>query len=87
MFLLVVEGLFGFSDVVVKWGNVLFFAFHAGDSLFGVFWRCVEECDLGPAGAWVWWGFGFIFIRVSFLVFLLVLFIWFFCILLVQAGF
>jgi hypothetical protein len=29
MFLLVVGGCCGFSCVVFKWGNVLFFAFHA----------------------------------------------------------
>ncbi|WP_434111758.1 hypothetical protein [Paraburkholderia caffeinilytica] len=65
-------GIWGFY-VVVKWGNVLFFVFMQGDGVFAVFWRYVEECDLGPAGLgvvgvlfylvlfvfiWVYLGFG-----------------------------
>ncbi|MFM0088198.1 hypothetical protein PQR46_14865 [Paraburkholderia sediminicola] len=58
----------GFSDVAVKWGNVLFFAFHAVAFWFGFFWRYVEECDWGPAGLGVWW-----FFRFSYLILVLVL--------------
>jgi hypothetical protein len=56
-------GLFGFSDVVVKWGNVLFFAFHAGCFIWVFFWRCVEKCERGPAGHGVDGILLFMFIR------------------------
>ena len=47
----------GFFDVAVKWGNVLFFAFHAVVIGFGFFWRYVEECDWALRGL----GFGVAF--------------------------
>jgi len=47
----------GFFDVAVKWGNVLFFAFHAVVIGFGFFWRYVEECDWALRGL----GFGVVF--------------------------
>ncbi|HZZ03660.1 hypothetical protein [Paraburkholderia sp.] len=56
---------FWFFDVVVKWENVLFFAFHAVRLDFGVFWRYVEECDSGPSGI----GFvGFLFLFLCYLI-------------------
>ncbi|MGQ7934113.1 hypothetical protein [Paraburkholderia sp. D1E] len=60
---MVVRVVFGFYDVVVKWGNVLFFAFYTMWLRVGFFWRCVEECDFGPAGLGfvvffvIWFGF------------------------------
>ncbi|MFM0040564.1 hypothetical protein [Paraburkholderia sediminicola] len=60
---MVVRVVFGFYDVVVKWGNVLFFAFYTMWLWVGFFWRCVEECDFGPAGLGfvgffvIWFGF------------------------------
>ncbi|MFL9990769.1 hypothetical protein PQR34_06355 [Paraburkholderia sediminicola] len=47
----------GFSDVVVKWENVLFFAFHAARFGFGFFWHCVEKCDLALRGLALEWLF------------------------------
>jgi hypothetical protein len=44
----------GFYEVVVKWGNVLFFAFHAMRWGFGFFWHCVEECDWAMRGMGLW---------------------------------
>ena len=52
----------GFFDVAVKWGNVLFFAFHAVGFRFGFFWRYVGKCDWTPAEQ----GFG---VAVSFFLF------------------
>ncbi|MFM0503765.1 hypothetical protein [Paraburkholderia caffeinilytica] len=56
----------------------MFFAFHAGGLGFGVFWRCVEECDWGLRGLG-FQGFCFYFlfclIWFVFLVLYLVLFI------------
>ena len=46
--------VFGFFDVAVKWGNVLFFAFHAMSLKIGFFWRCVEKCDWAMLDVDLW---------------------------------
>jgi hypothetical protein len=52
-----VRVVLGFSDVVVKWENVLFFAFHAAWFGFGFFWHCVEKCDWALRGLALEWRF------------------------------
>jgi hypothetical protein len=69
----VLEWYWGIFDVAVKWGNVLFFAFHAVGFWFGFFWRYVEECDWALRGL----GFGvdFSFFLFDFCLFVFSLFI------------
>jgi hypothetical protein len=55
----VVTVVFTFLGVVVKCGNVLFFAFHADECLVGVFWRYVVKCDWALRGLGFGVGFSF----------------------------
>jgi hypothetical protein len=57
---LVVWVVFGFIDVVVKWENVLFFAFHAvrfGVGFFGVMWKNVIAARNLALRGLALWGF------------------------------
>ena len=60
----------GFFDVAVKWGNVLFFAFHAMGFGVGFFWRYVGKCEWALRGM----GLGSFF-RFSYLILVLLYFL------------
>jgi hypothetical protein len=62
MFLLVVGVCLGFLMLFLSGEMCCFLHFMQGFLFFGVFWRCVEECDLGPAGHGVDGIFLFMFI-------------------------